>query len=129
MTIDHVAVWTGDLEQLVKFYCRYFGAETGEKYVNQAKGFASRFLQFEDGCRMEVMTSSTLSLTGAAAGAQRMGLTHLAFAAGSEEAVDELTARLRMEGHVVADGPRRTGDGCYESVVLDPDGNRVEITA
>jgi lactoylglutathione lyase len=29
----------------------------------------------------------------------------------------------------VLDGPRRTGDGYYESVVLDPDGNRVEIAA
>jgi lactoylglutathione lyase len=25
--------------------------------------------------------------------------------------------------------PRRTGDGYYESCVLDPDGNRLEITA
>ncbi|MGH7949912.1 MAG: VOC family protein [Candidatus Binataceae bacterium] len=27
-----------------------------------------------------------------------------------------------------ADGPRVTGDGYYESVVPDPDGNRVELT-
>jgi len=26
------------------------------------------------------------------------------------------------------DGPRHTGDGYFESVVLDPDGNRIEIT-
>ena len=26
-------------------------------------------------------------------------------------------------------GPRRTGDGYYECVVRDPEGNRVEITA
>ncbi len=129
MRIDHVAVWTGDLEGLVGFYCRYFEAAAGERYVNAAKGFASRFLRFEDGCRVEVMTSTALELADEAAGAQRKGLTHLAFAAGSEEAVDELTARLRADGYVVADGPRRTGDGCYESVVLDPDGNRVEITA
>jgi hypothetical protein len=29
----------------------------------------------------------------------------------------------------ILDGPRRTGDGYYESVTLDPDGNRIEITA
>ncbi len=29
----------------------------------------------------------------------------------------------------VLDGPRRTGDGYYESVVLDPEGNRLELTA
>ena len=27
------------------------------------------------------------------------------------------------------DGPRRTGDGYYECVVRDPEGNRVEIAA
>jgi len=26
------------------------------------------------------------------------------------------------------DGPRVTGDGYYESVILDPDGNRIEVT-
>jgi lactoylglutathione lyase len=58
-----------------------------------------------------------------------MGLTHLAISLGSETAVDELTKKLRSEGVTVLDGPRRTGDGYYESVVLDPEGNRIEITA
>jgi lactoylglutathione lyase len=58
-----------------------------------------------------------------------MGLTHLAIALGSESEVDELTAALRCDGVPVLDGPRRTGDGYYESVVLDPDGNRIELMA
>ena len=37
--------------------------------------------------------------------------------------VDELAAKLGA-----VDGPRTTGDGYYEAVVLDPDGNRVELT-
>jgi lactoylglutathione lyase len=53
---------------------------------------------------------------------------HLAIAVGSEEAVDALATRLRTDGHEVVDGPRRTGDEYYECVVLDPEGNRVEIT-
>jgi lactoylglutathione lyase len=48
---------------------------------------------------------------------------------GREADVDALTARLRSDGYEVLEGPRRTGDGYYESVVLDPDGNRLELAA
>jgi lactoylglutathione lyase len=75
------------------------------------------------------MKTTTLSPANHAPGAQRMGLTHLAVTLGSEQLVDTLTSRLRRDGYDVVDGPRRTGDGYYESVVLDPDGNRLEIVA
>jgi lactoylglutathione lyase len=127
--IEHIALWVDNLDALSAFYARAFGARIGPRYVNAAKGFESCFLTFESGARMELMTTSRLAPTRHAPGTQRMGLTHLAIALGSAAAVDELTARLQSEGIVVLDGPRRTGDGYYESVVLDPEGNRIEITA
>jgi lactoylglutathione lyase len=128
MRIEHVAFWTEELERLVDFYEKYFGAAAGSKYVNPAKGYESRFLSFEGGARIEVMRSSTLNPVRHAPGAQRMGLAHLAISVGSMQRVEELTGRLRMDGFDVVDGPRHTGDGYFESVVLDPDGNRIEIT-
>jgi len=47
---------------------------------------------------------------------------------GSEAAVDALSARLVAEGLLIA-APRHTGDGFYEAVVQDPEGNFVEITS
>jgi lactoylglutathione lyase len=129
MRIDHVALWTTDLERCKRFYVGYFGAAAGPNYVNPKKGFESCFLGFGAGARIEAMSTTTLSPVVLAPGVQRMGLTHLAIALGSEAAVDGLTQRLRNDGYPVLDGPRRTGDGYYESVVLDPDGNRIEITA
>lgn len=129
MRIEHVALWTRDLERSRDFYVRYFGAVAGGRYANPARGFASYFLRFDGGARLELMASTAIAPLEAPPGAQRMGLTHLAISVGAEDRVDALTARLAADGFPVLDGPRRTGDGYYESVVLDPDGNRIEITA
>lgn len=129
MHIDHIALWTEDLDRLADFYARYFDAKPGARYENPAKGFASCFLSFSDGARIELMKTTRLAPLAAEPGALRMGWTHLAIAVGSDAGVDVLTGRLRDDGITVLDGPRRTGDGYYESVILDPDGNRVEITA
>ena len=127
--IEHIALWTDDLERLAAFYTKYLGASVGPKYVNASKGFESRFLTFENGARLELMKTSTLRPQMYAPGVQRMGLTHVAFSLGAESRVDELTGVLRDAGFPIEDGPRRTGDGYYESVVLDPDGNRLELSA
>jgi len=127
MRIEHVAIWTRNLARSTDFYVSYFGASAGPVYINPAKGFESCFLSFAGGARLEVMTTTSQSLAECAAGAQRLGLTHLAISVGSDSLVDELTQRLRDDGIAVLDGPRRTGDGYYESVIIDPDGNRIEI--
>ncbi|MDX1380758.1 MAG: VOC family protein [Xanthomonadales bacterium] len=128
MNIEHVAIWTRDLERLRAFYETYFQARPGEKYVNAGKGFESYFLEFASGARLELMSMPTIPDSRNDAEKQFTGLIHLAFSTGSEERVDGLTRRLRDDGYTVVDGPRRTGDGYYESVVFDPDGNRIEIT-
>ena len=106
MRIDHIAIWTTDLERCAAFYATYFGATAGPPYINATKGFQSRFLTFDDGARIEVMTTTTLNPVAI-----------------------QLIKNLEEAGIVIVDGPRRTGDGYYESVILDPDGNRVEVTS
>jgi lactoylglutathione lyase len=56
------------------------------------------------------------------------GMAHFAISVGSKEAVNNLTERLRNDNFTIESEPRTTGDGYYESVVLDPEGNLVEIT-
>jgi lactoylglutathione lyase len=127
--IAHVALWTDDLEALRAFYERHLGGRAGPRYSRA--GFASYFLDFDDGpaggTRLELMQMPGIASRDRAR--QDVGWIHVAFAVGSRDDVDRLTAELAAAGVVVADGPRETGDGYYESVVLDPDGNRVELTA
>jgi lactoylglutathione lyase len=127
MRIEHVAMWTADLERLRQFYESYFDARAGDKYVNPTKRFQSYFLSFPSGARLEIMQRPDVA-AGEEPEQPALGWAHVAFALDSEQEVDRLTERLARDGFSVVDGPRHTGDGYYESVVLDPDGNRVEIT-
>ena len=124
--LEHVGVWVASLDRVASFYATYFGATVGELYRNERKGFASRFLAFGSGARLEVMTRDDVTR---ATVTENLGLAHVALCVGNEATVDALAARLRADGVAVDSGPRRTGDGYYECVVRDPEGNRVEVTA
>lgn len=128
MHIEHIAIWTPHLERLKDFYIRYFGAQANQKYTNP-RGFSSYFLRFDDGARLEIMHMAAIPRTENDPIQQATGLTHLAFSLGSQEAVDSLTSRLIADGYSLISAPHTTGDGYYESGILDPDGNRLELTA
>lgn len=128
MHITHLAIWANDLEGLKAFYERYFGARASATYRNAQKQFESCFLTFTTGARLELMHRPDIPGAAVRSGAESLGYAHLALSVGSEAAVDELTVRLVNDGYRRLDGPRRTGDGYYESVILDPEGNRIEIT-
>lgn len=128
MKIEHIAIWTQNLEVMRHFYEHYFSAQSNNKYVNAMKGFNSYFLSFDSGARIELMQMDSIPQSTNDIYEQFQGLIHLAFDLGSEQKVEQLTAQLKQDGYEVLDGPRRTGDGYYESVVLDPEGNRLELT-
>lgn len=127
MKIEHVALYTRDLERLRTFYETYFGGLAGKQYLNEETGLQTYFLSFADGARLELMTRPQLE--PAESNGIHTGWAHLAFKAGTRENVDALTAQLRSDGYQIVRDPRVTGDGYYESCVLDPDHNRVEIIA
>lgn len=129
MKIEHIAIWTRDLERVRSFYEKYFKALAGNKYFNPKKNFQSYFLSFESGCRLEIMQMPGIPDSTNNVNEQFSGIIHFAIEVGSKMIVDSLTEQLRRDGFQIVGEPRTTGDGYYESVVLDPEGNRIEITA
>ena len=126
MRIEHAAMYVNNIDAEKEFFTRYFSASAGEMYSNKNTGFCSYFLGFDGGARLELMTAPGLQDMDKPP--FRTGFAHLAFSAGSHGEVDALTERLRADGYAVVSGPRVTGDGYYESCVLDAEGNRIEIT-
>ena len=126
MRIEHLAMYVNDLEREKKFFETYFDAKAGEKYVHEEIGFSSYFLNFRDGARLELMHNTEMD--DPEKSRKRTGFIHIAFAVDGKDVVDEFTAKLKNDGYEVISGPRTTGDGYYESCVLDPEGNQIEIT-
>jgi len=125
MKIEHVAIWVSNLEDMREFYETYFKGKSNQKYHNKEKGFESYFLSFESGMRLEIMSKVGINEKNSA---EMLGWAHIAFSLGSKEAVDELTTKLATDGYKLVNGPRTTGDGYYESVIKDSEGNLIELT-
>ena len=127
MKIEHIAIWVKDLESMKKFYETYFSGKSGSFYHNPVKEFSSYFISFTEGCRLELMHQPHISEKLSDIPVST-GIIHFAISVGSKEQVDQLTERLRKDGYKIVSEPRTTGDGYYESVISDPEGNLIEIT-
>ncbi|MES2851001.1 MAG: VOC family protein [Bacteroidota bacterium] len=130
MTLEHAAIWTNDLEKLKDYYCTYFSGVANNKYSNPEKKFSSYFLSFKGGARLEIMSMDGVPPnTNDTVQAQHLGLIHLAFGVDTIEEVEAKATELKAAGFPILSGPRKTGDGYYEFETLDPDNNRLEVTA
>ncbi|TYQ12859.1 UNVERIFIED_CONTAM: lactoylglutathione lyase [Acetivibrio alkalicellulosi] len=125
MRIDHMALYTNNLERMKEFYVKYFDAKVNKLYHNKSTGLKTYFLSFDDDTRLEIMTRP--GINDEKIETIQLGYVHLAFSVGCRDGVNRFTDILRREGFIVINNPRITGDGYYESVVLDPDGNQIEI--
>ncbi|MFP0536899.1 VOC family protein [Klebsiella oxytoca] len=127
MKIAHIALWTRQLEQQARFWVAFFDGEINEKYCSQTNpGFESFFVRIGDDIAIELMTKP--GLTALTADNNHTGWVHLAITVGGAENVDRLAKRA-AEQDILVSAPRTTGDGFYEAVIKDPDGNLIEIVA
>ncbi|MBD1554962.1 VOC family protein [Pseudomonas typographi] len=122
--VTHLALWTRDIDTLCAFYAKHLDATVGPLYLSQTRPFSSRFLTFGGDVQLEVMHLPNLQ---SASAASRVGLAHVAFQLGSRDAVDAKVLRLAEHGIDIEGAPRLTGDGYYEAVIRDPDGNLIEL--
>lgn len=127
MNLEHIAIYTNNLERMKDFYVRYFFGKANDRYHNEKTGLQTYFITFDGGARLELMMKPELAVLDKSKPSE--GITHLAFRLGSREKVDALTQILVQDGYTLKSAPRETGDGYYESCILDPDSNEVELVA
>lgn len=129
ISLEHVALWTDNLDPLKDYYVRFFSGTANEKYVNTAKQFESYFVTFASGARLEIMRRPDIPPNANdTVTRQHRGLIHLAFGVETRAEVEAKAEELRKAGFPILSGPRVTGDGYYEFETLDPEGNRLEVT-
>jgi lactoylglutathione lyase len=124
--IEYIALATTDLDRMRAFYVR-LGGLASLTSTDPGAGVRSCALDF-CGIRLELV-EQLRSTNGATKAERSQVLMHLGFVLDSADSVDHLTRAIATAGHRVLEPPHRTGElGRYESVVLDPDGNRVKLT-
>ena len=84
-------------------------------------------MSFKEGARLELMHKPSINKSSNP-DIIDTGFAHMAISVGTKQKVDSLTNELRANGYSITGEPRTTGDGYYESVILDPEGNQIEIT-
>ena len=127
MKIEHIALWTDDIEAMREFYLSYFDTVCGGKYINPNKHYTSYFISFNDGgARIELMHRPDIYEPVSNRGMTK-GFAHISICIGGKEEVNKLTECMRNDGRRIISEPRTTGDGYYESVIADPEGNYIEL--
>ncbi|WP_434640693.1 VOC family protein [Klebsiella sp. I138] len=127
MKIAHIALWTRQLEQQARFWTAFFEGQINEKYCSQTNpGFESYFVKIGEDIAIELMSKP--GLQASTPDNNQTGWVHLAISVGGAQQVDTLAKRAQAQGILVSP-PRTTGDGYYEAVIKDPDGNLIEIVA
>ncbi len=128
MYLNHLAIWTDNIEVMREFYMNYFGCTCNEKYVNEKKAYTSYFLSFGNH-KSKIELMHRLDISEPSRRNFMKGMAHLDITVGDENKVDEMVALFRQAGYTIASEPRLTGDGFYEAGILDPEGNLVDISA
>ena len=126
MKIAYVSMYVNDLEKMKEFFVKYFKATVTDKYENFQTGYTYCYLKFDEGSRLSLVSGS--NIVDRPKQENLRGLNRFAIAVDSKETVQSITDQLANDGYQVVNGFRMNGYGEYESRILDPEGNEIEIT-
>lgn len=125
MKIAHVALWTRNLNAQKSFWQDFFAGTSNELYISKNRpGFRSHFISLLEGPTIELMSLNDLA--AGPHGQELTGWAHIAIHVGSRQEVDSMVTKASEQGILVSPA-RTTGDGYYEAIIRDPDGNLIEI--
>jgi catechol 2,3-dioxygenase-like lactoylglutathione lyase family enzyme len=122
MKLHHISFWTRDIDTLVEFYEKHFDGKV--LFRHQAGDFKCVFIEICSSITIELMTHSNLSINGIH---ESVGFAHFSIEVGSQEEVNRLTDYFIANRVPLQKAKELYDDGFYESAVLDPDGNIIEI--
>src|SRR2546425_9735197 len=124
MKLDHVAIWAVDIELMRTFYEKYFDVRSNLKYENERKRFTSYFLTFPGGGRLELMHQPDIQrIPESQSSREFIGYATWVWSWGLGPPSTPLQKDCRATGSRFSMGQDGTGDGYYESMVADPEGN------
>lgn len=122
MKLHHIAFWTKNIDTLVEFYKTHFNGKVLSQH--ESGDFRCIFIRICSSITLEIMTR--ISLHDFIAG-ERTGYSHFSIEVSSKDEVNKLTDYFIEQKIPLQKNKEQYDDGFYESAVLDPDGNIIEI--
>lgn len=126
MNLERILIWSDDTEKTRKFYTRFFAGRAKRKATRQQGQSDSFAIAFGNGPALDVNPKNRIADLP-----QGTPIVHptnnLSFRFENRSQVDNLTQWIVDEGHRLEQPPYHLNNGCYKSVVRDPDHNKIEI--
>jgi len=122
MKLHHIAFWTRNIDSLVEFYIKHFEGEV--LFRHESGDFQSVFIKICSSITIEIMTRTNIN---DGIFEERVGYSHFSIEVDSKDQVNKLTDYFIENNIPLGKIKEKYDDGFYESSVLDPDGNIIEI--
>lgn len=117
MRIANAGLIVKDLEGAREFFEEYFGAVVHARYDNNATGYRSYIMRFDEGAKLELICKP--GIVDVEKTVNDTGFIHLCMKAESAERFEEILAKAKADGYEILYEPATVGGTEFRAIMFE----------